>query len=93
MERGCCRRFNVPQANHHIIGQRVGTTRRNIGLYQKKTAAEFAQAFALSAGKLRDTKLKAATHRAAYLDETPHAHNSMSSICVGDGDSWRLHRS
>ena len=27
------------------------------------------------------------------FDETPHAHNSMSSICVGDGDSWRLHRS
>jgi len=38
------RRFNMSQANNHIIGQRVGTTRRNIGLCHKKTAAEFAQA-------------------------------------------------
>jgi len=36
MQSVCCRRFNVPQANHQIIGQRVGTARRNIGLYQKK---------------------------------------------------------
>jgi hypothetical protein len=27
------------------------------------------------------------------LTNMPHAHNSMPSICVGDGDSWRLHRS
>ena len=48
-----------------IIGQRVGTARRSIGMYQQETTAELAH----PTGKLRAIKLTAATHRAAYLDE------------------------
>lgn len=41
----CCRRFNVPQAIRQIIEQRVGTARRNIGLYhQRKRQTGLAQA-------------------------------------------------
>lgn len=96
MERVCCRRFNVPQANHHIIGQRVGTTRRNIGLCQKKTAAEFAQAFALSTGKLRVNKLKQPLTEPHTLTKCPMLTTPCPLFTLGTeihGDSTEADRS
>jgi hypothetical protein len=95
------RRFNVPQAK--AGSKSIGDSglsygrfdwpwhraiRLNTGLHIKRKYQSF-QAFPAQLPNFGLPK-STATHRAAWYVSNTHAHNSMLSIYVGDGDSWRI---